>query len=72
MTAFEWLCMGIVRLAGVVPAIRRQFYKPDEKLVREFRARFPRSCMICSLHRWGHLHGFDKSPTPPEHDCIEK
>jgi len=41
--------------------------------IREFQARWPDRCPICSYWRYGFYQGFDVGPEPPPHDhCPEQ
>lgn len=42
-----------------------------EKMVAEFREKFPGKCMICANHRYGLSNGYASEPNPKDHDCIE-
>ena len=40
--------------------------------IEEFMRRFPGKCPICSLYRFGHMHGFESTPKSlPHPNCPE-
>lgn len=73
MSSVDWIVLAL-QLLAVIALIgwshennrRREFF------VEQFRQQFPGRCMICSYHRYGYDHGFEQSPTPPAHRCIER
>ena len=46
--------------------------KDVEKMLDEFEERFPGKCPICSYHRFGLTHGYEKKLKPKKHYCPEK
>lgn len=48
------------------------FENTTEKMLDDFTERFPNKCPICSYHRYGVSHGFEKNLKPPKHDCPER
>jgi len=48
------------------------FQKDNEKVIKEWKKKFPRKCIICSYHKFGYEHGMTLDPNPPKHDCSYK
>jgi hypothetical protein len=65
-------CISVVAVCAVTFMALNAWMKADaNETVREFMRKFPGRCLICSLHRYGFMHGFEKSRYPQKHDCIE-
>ena len=57
--------------AGVAIGVKAWLDASARKMIEDFERAFPGKCPICSYHRFGWQHGFERDPEPPPHICPE-
>lgn len=66
----ETIALLIFALVGVALFFAKRWNDAYiEQMIDEFEARFPGKCIICSMHRYGRLHGMESKPLPKKHIC---
>lgn len=64
------LLVSLLLLAVTIAFTVFELRRTARETVREFKRRFPGRCFICFSHEHGYAMGYEKSPTPPPHECI--